>query len=142
MEEERKRHIQARTKPSARIGPAGGAEEPEPGCAKYELAKDSRYRVDKMGMDTSWKDYQFGETALPNTSYTVLSDRHPVRKPPLPRLQAERARKQGSPNAVVLGPQPPTATEDLIGVAGPKCSPRAAVATVLGPPRDFSRESR
>lgn len=77
MEEERQRHIRARTKPTSRIGPVE-----EERFQPYELAKSTRYRVDDMGMDTSWRGYQ-------------LSDVHlgpPARKAP-PKFNVERIRK-------------------------------------------------
>mmetsp|Transcript_6241 Transcript_6241/g.14931 ORF Transcript_6241/g.14931 Transcript_6241/m.14931 type:complete len:380 (+) Transcript_6241:48-1187(+) len=71
MEEERERHIQARTKPSPRIGEETEEDVnaiddiPEATLGPYDLAKDSRYRVDDMGMDTSWRDYQLGVDKQP-----------------------------------------------------------------------------
>lgn len=60
MEEERQRHIAARTKPTARIG----ERELEEKVVPYELAKGSQYRVDPMGMDSSWRDYQLGDLKI------------------------------------------------------------------------------
>mmetsp|Transcript_102418 Transcript_102418/g.219142 ORF Transcript_102418/g.219142 Transcript_102418/m.219142 type:complete len:379 (-) Transcript_102418:71-1207(-) len=66
MEEERQRHIKARTKPTSRIGgPASEEAESIAHQAPYDLAKSTRYRVDDMGMDTSWRDYQLAETLQP-----------------------------------------------------------------------------
>lgn len=62
MEEERRRHVKARTKPSQRIGTE--AEETEAGFVPYGLAKGTCYRVDDMGMDTSWRDYQLKNLQL------------------------------------------------------------------------------
>merc|ERR1712232_212508 len=88
MEEERQRHIKARTKPTPRIGveddPAVEAR-----CLPYELAKDTVYRVDPMGMDTSWRDYQGSDVE------TVLSPQGPQgsrRKRPVPKFRIERSR--------------------------------------------------
>lgn len=101
MEEERQRHIKARTKPSARIGPAGEAEAEAAAEAAgehyepYTLAPGS-YRIDDMGMDTSWRDYQLGNLQLVPTG----------RKQPPPKFRVERACKAAS-----LGPNAPTPTD-------------------------------
>ncbi|OLP81903.1 hypothetical protein AK812_SmicGene37503 [Symbiodinium microadriaticum] len=68
MEEERQRHIKARTKPTHRIG-----EEPSEEIAEMfqdhepYILDEAPYRVDEMGMDTSWRDYKISnfELALP-----------------------------------------------------------------------------
>jgi hypothetical protein len=101
MEEERQRHIKARTKPSGRIGPAGEAEVAESEAQlseeyeAYKLAGGS-YRVDDMGMDTSWRDYQLGNLQLV----------HPARKQPPAKFRVERTCK-----AAPLGPSAPTPTD-------------------------------
>jgi len=88
MEDERQRHVKARTKPTQRIGPGGqkileaeAQKEEDASYVPYELSKDSRYRVDDMGMDTSWRDYQLSEmTQAPSTQ----------RKNAMPRFRVER----------------------------------------------------
>mmetsp|Transcript_58342 Transcript_58342/g.157292 ORF Transcript_58342/g.157292 Transcript_58342/m.157292 type:complete len:416 (+) Transcript_58342:66-1313(+) len=138
MEDERQRHVKARTKPTARIsalapianpmlgsappsgiapvanpllgsGPPGAEltslpngdadEESEARYEQYMLAKDTRYRVDDMGMDTAWRDYQLSQPA-PSTL--------PARKA-MPKFRVERARKANS-----VGPHAPVATEDAL----------------------------
>lgn len=100
MEEERRSHIRARTKPTQRIGAADDGEktdeeETEHGDTNKGDSGAVRYRVDDMGMDTSWRDYQLNNMQL------VL----PARKPPPPRFRVERVRRAG------LGPNAPTATD-------------------------------
>mmetsp|Transcript_35338 Transcript_35338/g.112445 ORF Transcript_35338/g.112445 Transcript_35338/m.112445 type:complete len:375 (+) Transcript_35338:115-1239(+) len=112
MEEERQRHVRARAKPTPRIGAAeeGEAEGALQGPGPYELAKDSRYRVDDMGMDTAWRDYQLSDLQLVP----------PARKPRQPKFKVDRMRKS-------LGAQAPVATD----------TPRQVPLTtaVLGLPR-------
>lgn len=85
MEEERQRHIKARTKPSTRIGPDNEEDAAEGHFEMYELPKNSRYRVDDMGMDTSWRDYKL-DTDL-------LQVNPPARvKPRPPKFQVTRNR--------------------------------------------------
>mmetsp|Transcript_12363 Transcript_12363/g.27388 ORF Transcript_12363/g.27388 Transcript_12363/m.27388 type:complete len:404 (-) Transcript_12363:126-1337(-) len=79
MEEERERHIKSRTKPTARIQ----GEEPigvMPQFADFELAKEVRYRVDPLGMDTTWKDYPPPVAVPPKAVRTVRT----------PKIKAER----------------------------------------------------
>lgn len=138
MEDERQRHIKARTKPTPRVSPLAPVANPmlgsaRPGVialvanpmlssaptgsdvtgfpngeadedseARYEqhlLAKDTRYRVDDMGMDTAWRDYR-----LSNPAPATL----PARKA-MPKFRVERARK-----AMSAGPHAPIATEDTL----------------------------
>merc|ERR1712232_1260005 len=86
MEGERQRHTKARTKPTPRIGVE---DDPalEARCVPYELAKDSVYRVDPMGMDTSWRDYQGAvETVVQSPPQEGR------RKRPVPKFRIERSR--------------------------------------------------
>ncbi|CAE7793761.1 unnamed protein product [Symbiodinium sp. CCMP2592] len=95
MEEERQRHIKARTKPTHRIG-----EEPSEEIAEmfqdYEpyILDEAPYRVDEMGMDTSWRDYKISnfELALPQKPMAP------------PKFKVERVRR------VLPGPTVPTET--------------------------------
>lgn len=109
MEEERERHIKARTKPTPRIGPSGEIEEPR--FNEYELGKNTQYRVDDMGMDTGWRDYQISDMKVPQKRHL------------LPKFKVDRARKP-APAATANAP---VETEDLMrtprvpsrGKAGP-----------------------
>lgn len=144
MEEERQRHIVARTKPSQRIGavassasavvavapvanPMHGSAAPmanpmlgsappagvpavgvatteaqqsdsEARYEQYLLAKDTRYRVDEMGMDTAWRDYR-------------LNDSQPasMARKSVPKFRVERARK-----ANPFGQNAPVATDETL----------------------------
>eukprot|EP00933_Yihiella_yeosuensis_P061495 TRINITY_DN64317_c0_g1_i1.p1 TRINITY_DN64317_c0_g1~~TRINITY_DN64317_c0_g1_i1.p1 ORF type:complete len:375 (-),score=88.42 TRINITY_DN64317_c0_g1_i1:152-1276(-) len=64
MDEERKRHIKANTKPTARIGEDGESEDDEARYQPYQLEKNAKYRIDDMGMDTSWRDYKISDMQL------------------------------------------------------------------------------
>jgi chromosome segregation ATPase len=90
MEEERLRHIKARTKPTARIGNREDLDESQEQI-KFEPAviKDARYRVDDMGMDTSWRDYQLADLQLVP----------PNRKPGVPKFRVHRGKQSVGPNA-------------------------------------------
>merc|ERR1711904_677818 len=113
MEEERERHIKARTKPTPRIGPGGEVENPR--FQEYDLGKNTQYRVDDMGMDTSWRDYHI-------TDLKASQKRHL-----LPKFAVERTKKTGP------GTNAPVETEDLMktprvpsrgrGAASPRKSP-------------------
>lgn len=100
MEEERQLHIKARTKPSPRIGSAG-EEVPDAEvalrCDTYELVKDTRYRVDDMGMDTGWRDYHVNNLQLVPSK----------KKPATTKFRVDRGKKMAGPNA-------PTATDHLL----------------------------
>mmetsp|Transcript_106482 Transcript_106482/g.339738 ORF Transcript_106482/g.339738 Transcript_106482/m.339738 type:complete len:172 (+) Transcript_106482:1905-2420(+) len=107
MEGERQLHIKARTKPSRRIGDSGAEERdlaPEMvKCTDYPIAP-AQYRVDDMGMDTSWRDY-----ALKEFQFVP-----PVKKVQLPKFRVERMRKSAQlpqRGAANLGPQPSMATD-------------------------------
>lgn len=101
MEEERQRHIKARTKPTDRIGPGGGEEaENTTRHIPYDLAKKTRYRVDDMGMDTSWRDYQLDETLQP-------APPPGQKKPRPPKFYVER-----SPRTVVPSGGPAAAASE------------------------------
>jgi hypothetical protein len=110
MEEERQRHIKARTKPSARIGPAGEveAEAAAQGAEEAYTMAPGSYRVDDMGMDTSWRDYQLGNLQLVPTA----------RKQPPPKFRVERTCKAAS-----RGPNAPTPTETPRGMQVPPIRP-------------------
>lgn len=89
MERERALHIKARTKPTPRIG-AEADEEPEEimaaieeRCIPYEMEPDARYRVDDMGMNTSWRDYKM-------TEHQIML---PPRKLKPPAFKVDRARR-------------------------------------------------
>eukprot|EP00929_Paragymnodinium_shiwhaense_P044099 TRINITY_DN22627_c0_g1_i1.p1 TRINITY_DN22627_c0_g1~~TRINITY_DN22627_c0_g1_i1.p1 ORF type:complete len:373 (+),score=113.88 TRINITY_DN22627_c0_g1_i1:77-1195(+) len=96
MEEERQRHIKARTKPSDRIGKTFQTETDEEHYEPYDLAKNVRYRVDNMGMDTSWRDYQLKDSLkpIPQGGVKSSSPRFRVERytkpPPLSARQASR----------------------------------------------------
>lgn len=94
MEEEREMHTLARTKPSPRIGPDGDK--------PYSLAKNSRYRVDHMGMSTSWREYELTERQGGAAS----------RKPKVPKFRVDRHRHVNVP----VGPNAPMMTENLLPV--------------------------
>jgi hypothetical protein len=94
MEEERERHIKARTKPTPRIGPGGDAEDSR--YQEYDLHKNTQYRVDDMGMDTSWRDYHVSDMKVPHKRHL------------LPKFKVERMRK-----APPAG-NAPVETEDLM----------------------------
>jgi len=87
MEEERERHIKARTKPTPRIGPV----------EEYDLAKNTQYRVDDMGMDTSWRDYHVSDMKVPKKRHL------------LPKFKVERMQKP--PHSAANAP---VETEDLM----------------------------
>merc|ERR1719453_1357562 len=93
MEEERERHIKARTKPTPRIGPVDG----DGGFQEYDLHKNTQYRVDGMGMDTSWRDYHVSDMKVPQKRHL------------LPKFKVERTRKPNS-----NGANAPVETEDLM----------------------------
>lgn len=61
MEQERQRHAKARTKPSNRIAAEGNDELDQVPREKVEIRADTRYRVDEMGMDTSWREYKIAQ---------------------------------------------------------------------------------
>eukprot|EP00928_Gymnodinium_smaydae_P062970 TRINITY_DN46686_c0_g1_i1.p1 TRINITY_DN46686_c0_g1~~TRINITY_DN46686_c0_g1_i1.p1 ORF type:complete len:389 (+),score=97.06 TRINITY_DN46686_c0_g1_i1:48-1169(+) len=115
MEEERQRHLIARSKPTPRIGIGPDGEE-EPRCAPYEMCSDTRYRVDDMGMDTSWRDYRLTET----DAHFEANDRR-NQKRTVPKFRVERLRNP--PKGIsVLAPTPghvPTAAMAVDGVAAP-----------------------
>jgi len=96
MEEERQLHIKARTKPTPRIG----EEEPdlEAKCAPYDL-ETAPYRVDDMGMDTAWRDYEIPGPQFPQ----------PASKRAQPRYRMEQLRK--SAQRARVGLPAPVATE-------------------------------
>jgi len=94
MEEEREMHTLARTKPSPRIGPDGDK--------PYSLAKNSRYRVDHMGMSTSWREYELNERQSGAAS----------RIPKVPKFRVDRHRHVNVP----VGPNAPMMTENLLPV--------------------------
>eukprot|EP00747_Dinoflagellata_sp_TGD_P164314 gnl/TRDRNA2_/TRDRNA2_184088_c0_seq1.p1 gnl/TRDRNA2_/TRDRNA2_184088_c0~~gnl/TRDRNA2_/TRDRNA2_184088_c0_seq1.p1 ORF type:complete len:379 (+),score=88.30 gnl/TRDRNA2_/TRDRNA2_184088_c0_seq1:104-1240(+) len=108
MEEERQRHIQARTKPTPRIGPGDIAVGQE-----YELAKGARYRQDPMGMDTSWRDYKLNDVQIVQSA----------RRHQMPKFRVEKSRQPedaalptmpGPPAGIVpTGPVLPPATGEL-----------------------------
>jgi len=91
MEEERQRHIKARTKPTPRIGPAGELETEQNSYTTYELSKSARYRTDEMGMDTSWRDYQMNDLNLV-----------PERKPLPTKFRVERSQRDAVPSAAAM----------------------------------------
>lgn len=141
MEEERQRHLQARQKPTPRIigcATAGLSEEEtqrsrgltasetaQQLLEAYNLSKTQRYRVDDMGMDTSWRDYQPSDSPL--ASFTTS------RKSQAPKFRVERSHRGSSS----LGPNPPMATGHLRPLQPPRASPRIplslGVSSVLGP---------
>ncbi|CAE7219090.1 unnamed protein product [Symbiodinium pilosum] len=82
MEEERQKHIKARTKPTHRIGEEL-PEEDEEQYAPYILDADAPYRVDEMGMDTAWRDYRIN-----NFEFAL-----PVQKSAPPKFKVERVRR-------------------------------------------------
>merc|ERR1712023_59450 len=88
--------IKARTKPTPRIGEMQEETEAESRCEPYELVKNTRYRVDNMGMDTGWRDYQLENLQLVP----------PKKKPALPKFRVDKGRK--------MGPNAPTATDNLL----------------------------
>mmetsp|Transcript_81939 Transcript_81939/g.162752 ORF Transcript_81939/g.162752 Transcript_81939/m.162752 type:complete len:398 (+) Transcript_81939:58-1251(+) len=135
MEEERLRHIKAKEKPTQRVVATDvppemdtALGEPDPDSeqalqnstaeAPYDIMNVSRYRVDDMGMDTSWRDYQ------PRTSFLGPQDRKTL----FPKFQVER-----TPNTS-RSLRLPSMSEDQIGHQ-PRVQPRnpLAVSTVLGP---------
>jgi hypothetical protein len=93
MEEERERHIKARTKPTPRIGP-----DYDERYTDYDLSKDTQYRVDDMGMDTSWRDYHVSNMKVPQAKRQLL-----------PKFKVEPRRKP-APSAT----NAPVETEDLM----------------------------
>jgi len=110
MEEERERHIKARTKPTPRIGPVDG----DGGFQEYDLHKNTQYRVDDMGMDTSWRDYHVSDMKVPQKRHL------------LPKFKVERMRKASpATNA-------PVETEDLMRT--PRVSSRGRGAEQTQPP--------
>jgi predicted nucleic acid-binding Zn-ribbon protein len=120
MEEELQRHIKARTKPTPRIG-EGDDTETTSTFESYPLEKSTprRYRVDEMGMDTSWRDYQISDLNLAP----------PVRKQlHAPKFRVERAQKW-------LGPHAPKASDHLLPVPSNQDALRqCSGASVLAPP--------
>lgn len=96
MEEERERHIKARTKPTPRIGP-GSETEDDSRFTAYDLHKNTQYRVDDMGMDTSWRDYHVSDMKVPQKRHL------------LPKFKVERTKRQQAPGATA-----PVETEDLM----------------------------
>jgi len=123
MEEERQRHIKARTKPTPRIANAAGDAGAESGsrCEPYDLVKGTRYRTDNMGMDTGWRDYQLNDLQLIPSK----------KKPGLPKFRVEK-----SPRA--CGPHAPMATDHLLPPApkdrSAKQQSMMTGAAVLAPP--------
>lgn len=116
MEEERQRHIKARTKPSARIGEVPDAEA-ESRYESYELVKDSRYRVDDMGMDTGWRDYQLGDLQLVSTK----------KRSGVPKFRVDRGKKN-------VGPSAPPAANIILPPAHGSTPRQSMGAAVLAPP--------
>lgn len=88
MEDERQRHTKARTKPTARIGVEEDAAL-EVHCQPYDLGNDTLYRVDPMGMDTSWRDYQGSDAETLHDPHSPKGGR---RKRPVPKFRVERSR--------------------------------------------------
>lgn len=119
MDEERQRHIKARTKPTPRIGESP-KDDAEAGYVPYELVKDSRYRVDDMGMDTSWRDYELSDLQLVPSK----------KKPLIPKFRVEK----GRPVNKNLGPNAPMATDHLLPAVNVGRTPRGNGASVLAPP--------
>jgi chromosome segregation ATPase len=120
MDEERKLHIKARTKPSRRIGESQSGELSadaidEEQFESYELPRDTKYRVDDMGMDTSWRDYQMGLQFGPQR-----------RKVPQTKFQVERVRR-----VVPLPGASQAATADTPRTARQMFQVPASVGTVL-----------
>jgi chromosome segregation ATPase len=119
MEEERQRHIKARTKPTSRIGSREDLDESQEN-SKFEPAviRDARYRVDEMGMDTSWRDYQLASLQLVA----------PNRKPGVPKFKVQRGKQSVGPNA-------PKASDHFLPAAN--LTPRQSNdlgASILAPP--------
>ncbi|CAE7428521.1 unnamed protein product [Symbiodinium natans] len=85
MEEERQKHIRARTKPTHRIGEETPEEDMADIFQEYEpyILDEAPYRVDEMGMDTAWRDYK-----ISNFELTL-----PVQKPAPPKFKVERVRR-------------------------------------------------
>lgn len=100
-EDECQKLIKARTKPSARIGET---EELNERCVPYEVSC-GQYRVDDMGMDTSWREYQLSNThhlvPLPSRGQAVAQERKQV-----PKFRVERVRK-ASQRLEPIAPEPP-----------------------------------
>jgi hypothetical protein len=121
MEEERQLHIKARTKPSARIGEVPETQNVDT-CGPYELVKGTRYRVDPMGMDTGWRDYQLGGLQLVPPK---------IKKHALPKFRVDKG------GGKVSGPHAPMATDHLLLPIAPTSareSKSAMPTSVLGPP--------
>jgi len=134
MEEERLRHITAKKKPSPRLGDADVLPEadtalqdpaseaflhnPTAEAPPYDIANVARYRVDDMGMDTSWRDYQ------PRTSARLPQGRKTL----FPKFQVERT--PDTSRSLRL----PSMSEDQTGYQ-PRVQPRnpLRVSTVLSP---------
>mmetsp|Transcript_71700 Transcript_71700/g.115758 ORF Transcript_71700/g.115758 Transcript_71700/m.115758 type:complete len:386 (-) Transcript_71700:30-1187(-) len=123
MEEERKTHIKARTKPSARIGESQDDVDadgyPKELFQSYDMTKNARYRKDDMGMDTSWRDYQLSDLQLAPGS---------ARKPP--KFQVERIRRV-VPSPATAGANAPD-TPRSAGQMRQLPSVPATVGTTLG----------
>lgn len=102
MEEERQRHIKARMKQTRRIGDAGEDSDADGGTAinyqDYTLSSVP-YRVDHMGMDTSWRDYQLQDVQLVP----------PARQHKLPKFNVVRADRLAK--SANLGPSAPVPTD-------------------------------
>lgn len=113
MEEERQRHIKARTKPTPRIGDAADAEA-ESRYEQYDLVKDTRYRVDDMGMDTGWRDYALGDLQLVK------------RKAGVPKFRVDKGKNHGRNDHM--------ATDHLPSVNTSRTPRQGDGASVLGPP--------
>lgn len=121
MEEERQRHIKARTKPTPRIGQQAEEVVEEGGdAAAAPTVKGVRYRVDEMGMDTGWHDYHVDELPLvPLLQHQQLHGRK-TRPPPnfhAGRIAATR-RAISNPVAGHLGQHAPTSPQVLLPTAG------------------------
>jgi len=133
MEEERLLHIKAKDKPTPRVvdidvspdrdttlrDPASEVSLHNPTAeVPYNLVSVPRYRVDDMGMDTSWRDYQ------PRRSARVPGGRKTL----FPKFQVQR-----TPNTS-RNVRLPAMSEDQTGYQ-PRVQPPnpLGVSTVLGP---------
>lgn len=105
MEEERQRHIQARTKPTQRIGDLEEEEENEERFEPADLVKDGKYRKDPMGMDTSWRDYQLNDLRLVP----------PARRPPPQKFRVDRV---SLPRGFGVSCMAPKAVDHQLGLTG------------------------
>lgn len=112
MEEERQLHIKARTKPTPRIGEEQSPEDQR--CVPYDLEQNARYRVDDMGMDTSWRDYQLSNMQFrgPKTAMPKFQVDRARRVVPLPGQQPETPRP---PHAQMLQLPPMPAANPRLG---------------------------